>query len=127
MKHLITHPEKCIGCNICANECSLAFFKEKNPEKSSIQIIKKDDKIEINVCNQCGDCVAMCPTQALSVSQHGIVAISKNDCVGCLVCVAECPTGAMKCHHTEKIPFKCSACSICTSKCPKQAIELIRE
>jgi len=127
MKYLRTNPEICIGCHSCEDACAMMFFKESNLEKSSIRIVEKDCGFDIKVCNQCGKCIALCPTQALSINNQGVVMLSKNDCSGCLICVAECPCGVMQYLIEENAPFKCIACGICVNKCPVNALEIIKE
>ncbi|MCL1827062.1 MAG: 4Fe-4S binding protein [Candidatus Cloacimonetes bacterium] len=127
MKYLKVHSEKCTGCKACEEACSQAFFKEKTAEKSSIRILENEGKFEITVCNQCGNCCAMCQPQALTKGANGVVTINKQECVGCLICVAECPCKVMRYHGRENIPFKCIACGVCVSKCPAGALELVKE
>ena len=127
MKYLKFYPEKCVGCRVCEEVCAELYFKVKEAEKSSIRISEKDGKFETTVCNQCGKCIDLCPTDAISVNSAGVVMINKKECVGCLMCVAECPCGAMFYHHAEPVPFKCSACSICVGKCPAEALEIVKE
>jgi len=121
MKYLETFPERCSGCRACETACSQAFFKEDNKTLSAIQI---DDQ-KITVCNQCGVCMTMCPTQAISINSQGVILLNKKKCIGCLVCVAECPSGAMRFAQGLKTPFKCIACGICTEKCPCEALEIV--
>jgi len=123
MKYLKTSPELCSGCRACESACSLAFFKEDSKALSAIQV---DDQ-KITVCNQCGVCAQMCPTQALSFNAQGVLTLNKTKCIGCLVCVAECPCGAMRFADGLRTPFKCIACGICTGKCPCQALEIVKE
>lgn len=127
MKYLKTYPEKCIGCHTCEEVCSEMFFKEINVEKSCIRILEKGDGFNITVCNQCGVCVGVCPTQAISINSLGVVMINKKECIGCLNCVAECPTNVMRYYDNEQIPFKCIACGACAGKCPVEALEIIKE
>jgi pyruvate formate lyase activating enzyme len=48
----------------------------------------------INVCNNCGDCVAACPSGALGFSLTGEVAWDRGACQGTDVCVTTCPWDA---------------------------------
>lgn len=127
MKYLKTYPEKCIGCHTCEDICSEMFFKEKNVEKSCVRIYDQNEGFNITVCNQCGVCIEMCPTQAISYNSLGVVMINKKECIGCLNCVAECPTNVMRYYENIQIPFKCIACGACAGKCPVEALEIIKE
>lgn len=59
---------KCSGCHACSVACSLNLFKESNPKKSALSIIADfpaPGVYEVKVCTQCGDCAAVCPTEAI--------------------------------------------------------------
>jgi ferredoxin len=86
-----------------------------------------DDFFDMNVCNQCGICVAECPTMALSVNKKGVVMLNKNLCIGCYACVAVCPTNSMRSAQAQVVPFKCIACGACAKECPENALEIVEE
>lgn len=125
MKVVSTKAELCIGCKACEDACSKVLFKEQNPEKSAIRVTEMEDEgYEINVCNQCGECIDICPVEAIYRAKNGTVMINKEKCVGCFACVGFCPIGAM-CQHKDYVePFKCIACGACTRECPTEAIFL---
>lgn len=128
MKYLETYDEKCIGCNTCITACSTLFFKEDNPGKSCIEVFSRDgDEFEISVCNQCGTCVEICPTEALSINKQGVVIIKKDLCSGCFICVDACPTRNMRTYAEAVVPFKCTACGACARECPADALEIVTE
>ena len=127
MKYLRTYPEKCVGCHTCENVCSQLFFKNENADLSCVRITEKDNSFDINVCNQCGKCVTVCPPMALSVNAQGVVMLNKSKCIGCMACVAICPTQSMRFQKNKLIPFKCIACGSCATKCPVKALEIVME
>jgi Ni,Fe-hydrogenase III small subunit/formate hydrogenlyase subunit 6/NADH:ubiquinone oxidoreductase subunit I len=46
----------------------------------------------------CGQCVAVCPTEAIRVAnddQGGAVELDRGRCIGCGECLAACPTGTL--------------------------------
>lgn len=126
MRVLSHDPELCVGCYTCEEVCSETWFKVADRAKSSMRI--HDDgsgPLSAVFCVQCGDCVAVCPTLALSQDRRGVVRIRKKLCVGCLACVGFCPYLAMY-HHDDQIePFKCVACGKCVSECPAEALEIL--
>ncbi len=124
MKQLKAKAELCNGCGICELVCSKVLFKEEDPDKSAIVIKENSDGFEINVCNQCGDCIDVCPTMALYQNKFGVVLIDKKKCVGCFSCIGFCPTLSMRMHKDHIEPFKCISCGKCAKECPTEALYL---
>jgi len=125
MKVLVTNDELCVGCHLCEDVCSQAWYKEINRGKSSIRITSLGNaEWDMAVCNQCGTCIEVCPTGALSRDKAGIVRLKKQDCVGCLSCVGFCPTQTMYYHPDHLEPIKCIACGLCAKECPAGALSI---
>ena len=123
MKIVATKPELCIGCKACEEACVKVLFKDTDTEKSAIVITELgNDKFDINVCNQCGECIEICPAQAIYRNKNGVVMIDKNKCVHCYACAGFCPTLSMRYHKEVTGPFKCIACGACTRACTTGAI-----
>ena len=127
MKVLSFDPELCVGCHICEETCSDTWFKVTDPQKSSIRIYDDDGEglLRAVFCNQCGACIAVCPTEALYRDKNGIVRIRKKQCVGCLSCVGFCPYLVMFYHPDQVEPFKCIACGKCADECPADALAIV--
>ncbi len=123
MKIVKTKPELCIGCRACETACSKVLFKEDNPEKSAIKITEKNEGgFDINVCNQCGECIDICPVKAIYRAKNGTVMINKEKCVQCYACVGFCSYLSMRYQEDVFGPFKCIACGACTRECTTGAI-----
>lgn len=120
MKILDKNPALCTGCRECEKTCSKLWFKEENREKSCIRI--GDSAGDITVCDQCGECINICPVQALYRDKAGIVRLDKNRCVGCFMCVGFCPTSAIFMNEEYTEPMKCIVCGACAKNCPTKAI-----
>ena len=129
VKVLRFHPEKCDGCRVCEKACSKIHFKtDEGGDKSAIRILKnKSGNYNMNVCDQRGLCIDMCPVGALIRRKNGVVFFDKNVCIGCQACVGFCPIVAMlKCDDRIE-PSKCISCGACVRACPTEALELIEE
>lgn len=128
MRVLVFNPDLCTGCHVCEETCSHTWFKEANVTKSRIRISEEATPgcYAANVCNQCGECIDVCPTMALTRDKRGIVRLHEKLCVGCLACVGFCPILAMRLHADYATPFKCVADGQCAKKCPEGAL-LVKE
>lgn len=105
----------------------MTFFKVPDREWSAIRVAGPgpaalDEDCTIEFCDQCGECIAVCPTEALFRAKNGIVRLRKKECVGCLACVGFCPTLVMYVHSDDTVPFKCIACNKCVDDCPADAL-----
>lgn len=127
MKVLKRKPELCIACHACESACSKTWFKEDNAEKSCIRIKEEEKGSVIVSCTQCGECISVCPAEAITRDKNGIVRIDKSKCVGCFICVGFCPELAMFMHDEYIEPFKCIACGQCAKQCPTGAIYIEQE
>ena len=47
-----------------------------------------------SLCTLCAECVAACPTAAITVADSVVTA--ENECIRCCGCIKKCPTGARK-------------------------------
>ncbi|MBF0408169.1 MAG: 4Fe-4S binding protein [Candidatus Riflebacteria bacterium] len=122
MKFVHHYHVKCDGTRACEKICSKTFFKNEDASFSAIKVEPKGGKFEINVCNQCGACIDVCPVGAIKRNKAGIVAIDKKSCVGCFVCVGFCPTKSMRRADGQREPFKCVSCGACVKACPNKAL-----
>jgi len=136
MKVLGVKAERCTGCHQCEETCAESWFKVKDRDKSAIRIFEPAEKgapYQIVVCTQCGDCIDICPTKAISRAanggERGSVRINKQLCVGCMACVGFCTIAyaacvAMRTHPDELLPFKCVACGKCVKVCPEGVLSI---
>ena len=77
------------------------------------------------LCDQCGDCVVVCPTEALKRNKLGAVILNKTVCVGCFMCIGFCEKEAFM-HNSDWItPHKCTSCGICVKVCPHGALSIV--
>ncbi len=66
----------------------------------SIQPLSQDVRRNEDRCTHCGACLAVCPTDALSLDRESWeVRFSEEECVACELCVRVCPPRAMEIHY----------------------------
>ena len=94
-------------------------------------------------CLGYGDCVKVCPRDAICIDNTRYVAeIDPRKCIGCGLCVKECPNGIISLiNDTSRVVVKCSshnkgaqvrkvcsngciACGKCEKSCPAGAIKV---
>ena len=114
---------ECMACLECVRACSVAFFKEFNPDKSCIQIVEsKDGAAKPMVCIQCGKCEKVCEAGAITQNpKTGVYMINKKLCTNCGKCIEVCPMKVMVADPTAK----CIACGICAKACPTEILEVV--
>jgi carbon-monoxide dehydrogenase iron sulfur subunit len=126
MKVLTVKEDLCNGCAECETICAMTFFKVAERDKATIRVERvAHGGYTVAFCDQCGECIAVCPTEALYRSKNGIVRLRAKDCVGCLACVGFCPTLVMFAAPHDTVPIKCIACGKCVDVCPTGALSMI--
>jgi len=119
---------ECMACLECVRACSTAFYKEFHPDKSAIQIVAgKNGGAKPNVCIQCGKCMKVCETGAITQNpKTGVYMINKKLCNGCGKCAEVCPMKVMVVNENGPTS-KCIACGICVKACPMEVLEIIEK
>jgi anaerobic carbon-monoxide dehydrogenase iron sulfur subunit len=127
MKVLTGDPGKCKMARECEKACAKVLNKKEDRRYSAIRVDVVENKPAFNVCNQCGECIAVCPTGALSRAKSGIVLLRKDLCVACYMCVGFCPSLSMFRAEGVLPPFKCVSCGNCVKACPHKAVTLVEQ
>jgi len=88
-----------------SNGVSLLIDVPEDKIKSITESLKKNDvivnqkgRIIINeeLCIDCGACVSLCPTDALSMDEDFKLQYSEEKCISCLLCIDSCPRFAIE-------------------------------
>lgn len=106
----------CIACQLCVkNTPSGAITMENNlpvldygagenfvvaahkcPPKCFVDLVKVRPKVNIDSkCDNCGACVPVCPTKAISPEEGGRHVVDKAKCIGCGLCLDVCHVRAI--------------------------------
>jgi L-aspartate semialdehyde sulfurtransferase ferredoxin len=65
-----------------------------------IQPLSQDIKRNDAKCTHCGACLAVCPTEALTVDRDSMeVSFDYDECAACELCIKACPPRAMEVHY----------------------------
>lgn len=57
-----------------------------------IKVVKKDE----DKCVDCGECISLCPVEAITMEGDWTVELDDQKCIGCGFCTTSCPTKAIK-------------------------------
>ncbi len=132
-KVLAVDYEKCTGCRLCEQVCSVKHEGVSNPARSRIKIIKweQEGRYVPTSCQQCesAPCQAVCPVKAISRDETlNRVMVDYDVCIGCRMCIAVCPFGAMTFDTLAKKVIKCDLCDgdpICAKFCDVDAVQYV--
>lgn len=94
-------------------------------------------------CLGYGDCVKVCPRDAICINEKNVAQIDTRKCIGCGLCVRACPNSIIHLvRDTSRVVVKCSshnkgaevrkhcdngciACGKCEKNCPEGAIKVV--
>ncbi|HEY3354315.1 MAG TPA: 4Fe-4S dicluster domain-containing protein [Polyangia bacterium] len=112
----------------CETICAEKVFKLKDAAHAALHIREQaDGSAHTIICDQCGDCIDVCPSNALTRNRLGIVLLNKKVCVGCFICVGFCTKDAFEREPGWIEPLKCNSCGVCVKVCPHGALAIVDE
>jgi ferredoxin len=84
------------NCNCCGCACwNVGNIKRRKIPRDVLMATYFIRKTDIGECNGCGNCVKICPVDAVTIDEEKS-SVDKDWCIGCGLCVQKCPTGAAK-------------------------------
>jgi len=151
--------EKALGCTLDAeamcrkalvkctgNSANVYDYSGAQTCKGAAQLLRGNKKCPF-ACLGLGDCVTICPQNAIHLDPEKNVAVVNPDkCTGCGLCITECPQGIIElvpggtkigflCSYSplknlpgrERCDFGCIHCRKCFKACEYEAIEWDKE
>jgi phenylacetyl-CoA:acceptor oxidoreductase 27-kDa subunit len=96
---MVINLAKCTRCHACVAACRVEHFLPLFVTWPRLIAYEVDTGSQVDVstypvrCNQCADapCVSVCPTEATTQREDGIVTVDPDKCFGCRYCVIACP------------------------------------
>lgn len=67
-------------------------FVQEYTRQQQINSVKAYPAASPEACSHCGECVTLCPTQAIATGREEVTDATR--CIRCCACVKGCPTGA---------------------------------
>jgi len=128
---LVVLQDDCVGCHACEVACKQEHGLDVGPRL--IRVIEKPP-VHIPVyCHHCAKppCRDVCPADAISRDDRGLVLVDEELCIGCKACLEACPFGAMQFDEVTEVAVKCDLCSerlergqqpACAAVCPTRCV-----
>ena len=131
-----------VACNGTCDVVGKQFHYDGQHSCRTANMAYSGDRFCNFACLGYGDCVRVCPQDAISI-ENGIAHINPKACIGCGICARECPNGiihlvpdvtrvVVECSSHDKgaITRKacsngCIGCMKCQKTCPNGAITVI--
>jgi len=132
VRRVHVQPDRCHGCQTCMLACSLSHEGQCHLGLARVRVRKDMARFlfEIRICQHCEspECLAACPTGALSLDERGVVLMDDGVCTRCGLCADACPYDAIFYNAEEDRYLKCDLCAgraegpLCVALCPTGAL-----
>ena len=129
---------RCTGCRTCQIAC-----KDRAAVPDDLDLLRVEERetgeyprptltYRVLHCFHCAEplCADVCPTQAISTRDGGLVVLAAAECIDCGACIDACPFDAIAL-HPDGVAIKCDGCSdevasgwepTCVRACPMRAL-----
>ena len=125
-----------VHCRGSRDRAQVGYLYNGVKDCNALHAMFGGDKICPFGCLGLGSCIRVCPVDAISTTEEGLVWVDKEACIACGNCIDICPTGVMQwipyeadylvaCSSTDKGPVTkkycsvgCIGCKICEKKSP---------
>lgn len=130
MKHVVVHPERCVGCMQCMFACAIAHSQAKRLFAGIVENPRPRSRIHVgagragmrfpNRCRHCDPApcqVACLPGAIFREPGTGTVLIDSDKCINCSSCAMTCPFGVLRFHQdhvallSKTVAVKCDNCN----------------
>ena len=120
---------KCTGCRMCETTCTIHHTGRVNRNMARIKVVNLY-QIGIDgpvLCSQCKERYCMdCPSNAMTIGEHGQIVISPTNCTLCGKCERNCPIGAIELFND--FVYTCDLCGgfpKCVEVCSEEVISYL--
>ncbi len=104
---------RCVGCQTCTAACKGTNATPPGIQWRRVLDLETGEFPEVRrtflpvACMHCGDppCESVCPTEATTKRDDGLVAIDYELCIGCANCVMACPFDARSIVHEQHFAY----------------------
>jgi carbon-monoxide dehydrogenase iron sulfur subunit len=129
MRHVLVHPERCVGCMQCMTACATAHSAARRLHLAVRESPRPRPRVHVGVGlyhegfpNRCRHCdPAPCQLACLPGAIHrapetGTVMVDPERCINCASCAMACPFGVIRYHEDRSAPpgktvaVKCDNC-----------------
>lgn len=135
--------ENCVGCQACTIACQIHNELPEDVRFRKVdryEVKRNDGMVDVwlsHSCMHCGNpaCLMVCPSQAYTVRDDGLVVLDREKCTGCGLCVSACPYDAVVMLKTDGKAAKCNMCielidqglkPACVDGCPVKCLDTDR-